>query len=258
MTVAPILKTNADAIARLYQGDARDALGGDLAGDLRHREPAVIALTAGHGDRVVEQDLVGHVDAGGDGAADRHVAGVIVGAVADVLEHVRARAERRLADPVGALAAHLRVAERLAVHPLRHVVAADAGIGARALRHLRGCVVRAAGAEIGRALQLDRRRGDGQADLGDQRREHDYETSDQDHEHGRPIAGIGKAVVEAATLACRSERQKSLKQPALATPRAAAAQTAANRQFVTRRVIDHGASQSPKQKGGVMTPPSVQ
>ncbi len=42
--------------------------------------------------------------------------------------------------------------EVVAVHPLRHVVAADAGIGARAFRHHGRGIVRAARAEIGRAL----------------------------------------------------------------------------------------------------------
>ena len=77
---------------------------------------------------------------------------MIVGAVAEVLENVVALGERRLADPVGALAAHLGEAERLALHPLRHVVAADAGIGAAAFRHARRCVVRTARAEIRDAL----------------------------------------------------------------------------------------------------------
>ena len=72
--------------------DALGALGRDLAGDLRHGEAAVVALAAGHGDRVVEQDLVGDVDARRDRGADRHVAGMVVGAVAEVLEHVRALA----------------------------------------------------------------------------------------------------------------------------------------------------------------------
>ncbi len=36
------------------------------------------------------------------------IAGVIVGAVAEILENVIALGERRFADPVGALAAHLR------------------------------------------------------------------------------------------------------------------------------------------------------
>ena len=40
--------------------------------------------------------------------ADRQRAGVVVGAVAEILEDVRALGERRLADPLRALAAHLR------------------------------------------------------------------------------------------------------------------------------------------------------
>ena len=78
---------------------------------------------------------------------------MVVGAVADVLEDVGALGERRLADPVGALAAHLGVAHRAALHPLGHVVAADAGLGDAALGHPGRGVVRAAGAEIGRAQQ---------------------------------------------------------------------------------------------------------
>ena len=58
---------------------------------------------------------------------------MIVGAVAEILEHMAAFREARLAHPVGALAAHLRVAVGAPVHELRHEVAADAGIGACAL-----------------------------------------------------------------------------------------------------------------------------
>ena len=52
-----------------------------------------------------------------------------------------ARREMRFADPVGALAAHLGEALGGAVHEQRHEMAADAGVGARALRHDRssGC-----------------------------------------------------------------------------------------------------------------------
>ena len=91
-------------------------------------------------------------EAGGDRRADGHIARVIVGAVAEILEHVLPLGERCLADPVGALAAHLGVAERLSLHPLCHVVAADAGIGAAAFRHAGRSVVRAARAEIGNTL----------------------------------------------------------------------------------------------------------
>src|SRR5215472_12190357 len=73
---------------------------------------------------------------------------MVVGAVAEVLEDMGPLGERRLADPVRALPAHLRVAQRRAIHPLRHVVTADPGVGAHALGHDGRRVVRTAGAEI--------------------------------------------------------------------------------------------------------------
>ena len=75
---------------------------------MRHAERAVMRLAAGHGDRVIVENLVGDVDAGADRRADGEQARMIVGAVADILENMLALGERRLADPVGALAAHLR------------------------------------------------------------------------------------------------------------------------------------------------------
>ena len=133
-------------------GDALDAHGDQLAGDLLCRQPAVVGLAAGHGDGVVEEDLVGDVGACGEGGADRLHAGMVVGAVAEVLEDVAAFGEGCLADPVRALAAHMGEAQRLAVHPLHHVVTADAGIGAGAVGDLGRGIVRAAGAEPGLAL----------------------------------------------------------------------------------------------------------
>ena len=114
-------------------GDALDAFGAHLMGDHRHGELAVMRLAAGHGDGIVEEDLVGDVDARGDRGADGEQAGVVVGAVAEILENVLALRERRLADPVGAFAAHLRRAFGVALGDgLHHPVAADAGIAARA------------------------------------------------------------------------------------------------------------------------------
>ena len=63
---------------------------------------------------------------------------------------MRLAGEHRVRDPVHALAAHLDQALGLAVHPRRHEVAADARLGARAVGHLGGRVVRTAGAEIRR------------------------------------------------------------------------------------------------------------
>ena len=53
------------------------------------RDHAVDRLAAGHRHRVVEQDLVGDRRLGRHRLADRQIARVPVGAVAQVLEHVR-------------------------------------------------------------------------------------------------------------------------------------------------------------------------
>ena len=76
---------------------------------------------------------------------------MVVSAVAQVLEHMVTLGKRCLADPVGPLAAHMGVTDRFAVHPLHHIVTADARIGARALGQFGRAVVRASSAEIGQA-----------------------------------------------------------------------------------------------------------
>jgi hypothetical protein len=131
-----------------HHDDRRHALGGDLARDHRRVERAVVALPAGHRDRVVVEDLVGHAHLRRHGGADREQAGVEVRAVAEVGEDVLLVRERRLADPRRALRPHVREGGGLAVHPHRHEVAADARRGAAAFGDARGSVVRAAGAEI--------------------------------------------------------------------------------------------------------------
>src|SRR6185436_11580982 len=70
-------------------------------------------------------------------------------------EHVLRIGERRLPDPRGALAAHLRERPRVAVHPGRHVMAADAANRAAAFRHSCRSVVRATRAEVRLALHVD-------------------------------------------------------------------------------------------------------
>ena len=66
--------------------------------------------------------------------------------------------EGRLADPVGALGAHLRHRERAALgQPDRHAVAADAALRERALGHDGRRVVRAARAEAREAHEAGRR-----------------------------------------------------------------------------------------------------
>src|SRR5690606_12977333 len=58
-----------------------DALGLDLAGDAVDADDPVHRLPAGHGDGVVEQDLVGDRRLGGHRLPDGEVARVVVGAV---------------------------------------------------------------------------------------------------------------------------------------------------------------------------------
>ncbi|OPZ02648.1 MAG: hypothetical protein BWZ09_02526 [Alphaproteobacteria bacterium ADurb.BinA305] len=135
---------------------ARHALADHARHDLQHRVPLgslADLLTAGHGHRVVVEDLVGDVDAGGDRLADRQDAAVEVGAVAEVGKDVLLGREGLLADPGHALAAHLREGAGVAArHPAHHVVAADAGDRPRTFGNAGAGVVRAAAAEPGRAL----------------------------------------------------------------------------------------------------------
>ena len=119
-----------------------------LGGDAIGIKAAVIALPPGHRHGVVVQDLVGHRGARRHCRADRHQTRVVVGAVAEVLKHMRPCREWCLADPVRALAPHLGEPGGLAVHPLHHEMAPDARIGAAARRHLGRGVVRTARAEI--------------------------------------------------------------------------------------------------------------
>ena len=130
------------------------ALRRELMRDAGDREVPLDRLAARHRDGVVEQDLVGHVHAGGHRGANREDAGMRVGAVAEVLEHVLGLGERRLADPSRAFPAHLRVRDGVAVHPRGHEVAADAADGAAAFGHARRRVVRAARAEVRLALHV--------------------------------------------------------------------------------------------------------
>lgn len=65
----------------------------------RHGDGAIHRLPAGHGHRVVVQNLVGDVDLGRHRRADRQVTGMEVSAIAEVLKHVWQGRKRRLADP---------------------------------------------------------------------------------------------------------------------------------------------------------------
>ena len=134
-------------------GDACDTFRGDLRGILRDRVVAFGWLSAGHRHGIVDQQLVGDARARRDGLANRHDAGMRVGAVAHVGEHVRRVGERGHADERRALAAHLGEGAGLVALVERHEMTADAGGGEAAIRQARRGAVRAAGAEGGSASE---------------------------------------------------------------------------------------------------------
>ncbi|KGS16604.1 hypothetical protein X989_5891 [Burkholderia pseudomallei MSHR4378] len=122
--------------------------GEHLLHDLRNGNRAVDRLAPGHRDGIVEQDLVGDVDARGNRLPNGQIAGVKIGPLAHVLENVGIADERRSTEPVNTFPAHLGQPLGLAVHPGRHVVAPDASERAAAFRYAGRGVMRTTGAEI--------------------------------------------------------------------------------------------------------------
>src|SRR6185437_10481300 len=90
-------------------------------------------LSAGHRHRVVEQQLVGDAGLRRDRLADRQDTGVLIGAVADIGEHVLYVGEGGQADERHTLPAHMREGPRLVAVIERHEVTADAGAGETAV-----------------------------------------------------------------------------------------------------------------------------
>src|SRR5690606_10557681 len=76
------------------------AFGQHLAGDVAGRQRAVHRMDTGHRHRVVEQDAESDVDLGRHRAAYRQQTGVVISAIAHVLEDVRHLGEVRQAVPV--------------------------------------------------------------------------------------------------------------------------------------------------------------
>ena len=123
--------------------------------DLQHRvafRPLSHTLPARHGHSIVVKQLVGNVDARRNALADRQQPAVKVGAITQVGKHVRLFGERCLAHPADPFAAHLRESAGGAIHPHRHVVAANSGYGAAAFGHAGAGVVRAATAKPRRTV----------------------------------------------------------------------------------------------------------
>jgi hypothetical protein len=134
---------------------AAHALQRKPARELGNRELALRMLSAGHRDRVVVEQAEGDRDVRRDGGADRERAGVVEGAVAEVLDEVLVAGERRQADPLRSLAAHLRHPEQvpaaLAAVERDHRVTSDSDADELVRPRARRRVVRAAGAEVGDA-----------------------------------------------------------------------------------------------------------
>ena len=103
-----------------------------LLHDPRSIQPAIIVLPARHRHGVIEQNFVRYGRAGGDSRANGLNARVVISAIANVLKHMGAGGEMRLANPIGPLSAHLCEPQSLPIHPLHHVVTANAGISAAA------------------------------------------------------------------------------------------------------------------------------
>ena len=66
------------------------AFGGHLTGNHIHRQIALVMLPACHGHGIIEQDFIGHVGFGRHRKADRQQAGMVIGAVAQILEDMGA------------------------------------------------------------------------------------------------------------------------------------------------------------------------
>ena len=131
-----------------HHDDRRDAFGSNLTRNGCGVERAVMRLTTGHGDRIIEQNLVGHIDLGRSSRAYREQARVIVGTVTDIGEHMLLGGEGRVTDPGRALGTHVREGRGRAIHPQGHVVATNTSECATAFGHARGGIVRTARAEV--------------------------------------------------------------------------------------------------------------
>ena len=132
--------------------DLGDAKRLDLLDHAVNVDLSVVGLPASHRDGVVVEQLECDVRLGGHRRADRHRTRMVIGPVAELLENVRRLREFLLANPVDALAAHMRVAEDVSIHPLHHIMAANSAETATAVRKLGGGIVRAARTEPWRTL----------------------------------------------------------------------------------------------------------
>ena len=130
-----------------HQGP-RHALRGELPGEGGDAHAPVDRLSSRHRHGGVVEDLEGDVGAGGDRLADGQRPRMGESAVTDVLEQMRCIAEGRGTHPLHPLAPHLGDVQGASVHHQHHAVTTDPGVAQGALRHHRGAVVGATGAEV--------------------------------------------------------------------------------------------------------------
>ncbi|MNE06529.1 hypothetical protein D3C80_991200 [compost metagenome] len=125
-----------------------DALGCQLAGDLRHADRPVHGLTTRHRNGVVVKDFVGDVYISCHRSPNSQQPGMKVGTITQVGKDMGSLGERGLTNPCHTFPTHLTECLRLRIDPRRHVVTADPRQRATTFRHLGGTVVRATGAIV--------------------------------------------------------------------------------------------------------------
>ncbi len=135
-----------------HDGDAFDSFVIGLVGNLVNVQLPVDRLPASHGDGVIEQQLVGDVDAGAHGRPDCQRSRMEVRAVPEVLKNMPGFDKGLLTDPGHSFTTHLAKGIGLSVHPGDHIVAAYAALSTTALGDFGGRIVRASRAKIGDAL----------------------------------------------------------------------------------------------------------
>ena len=140
-----------------HHDDRLRAFAAHLVCDGGYAQSAVDRLAAGHCHRIVVQNFIGDIDLRRDRLTDSQRAGMKIGAVAEILEHVLGFGERRLPAPGRTFATHLGEGLGTTVHPGDHVVATDAAERARAFRHRGRGVVRTARAIMRGAWKIGAR-----------------------------------------------------------------------------------------------------
>jgi len=117
-----------------HHDDPRHTFIRQLAGDLRHGKSVFRMLAAGHGNRVVIQQLVGNIEPHRHGGANGEQAGMVIGAIAQIRENMGHVGKGGDSGPAHALSAHMASQAGMGISETRHIVATNPGQGVRAFR----------------------------------------------------------------------------------------------------------------------------